>query len=135
MFLQGLDPVDESRAGDAQFHGAGIVAIDAAHRMRALDVPEVLAGQTWDRIFRAGLDHQRGPVLIVHRAQLFKTLHHVALASLAIGGNDRRMAMQARARLRTLGDAARLFLVQEHVGVTAAVSIVQAKRRSRRTCG
>ena len=48
-----------------------------------------------------------------------KPAEHVAAAEAAVGRDHRRVAVQARARLRPLGHAPGLLLVLEHVGVAA----------------
>ena len=49
------------------------------------------------------------------------------VAEPAVGRDDRGVAVQARAGLRALGDALGLLLVQQHVGVAAAVAVVDGE--------
>src|SRR4029077_12888278 len=95
VLLERFDADDESGAGDAQFHGLGIVTIDTAHGMGDELVALVI--------------HKVVGFLIGHGADLFKALHDVAFADHAIGRNDRGVTVQASAGLRFFGDAAGLF--------------------------
>jgi hypothetical protein len=74
-----LNPSDEPRPRDAQLHGPRIVAIDAAHRMRAFLVLE-LRLRPGDRVRRAGLHHFGMRVGVGHLAERFESLEDVAVA-------------------------------------------------------
>src|SRR5437660_3653986 len=62
-----------------------------------------------------------------HGADLLEASHHVAAALLAVGRDDRGVAVQARTRLLELLDALGVVLVLEHEGVAAALAVVHAK--------
>ncbi len=106
-----------------------IVTIDAAHRVRA-------RRRARNGRRRAAGDRIRRPVLttsawaspIRQLAQRLEPLEHIAAAQPAVGRNHRGVTLQAGARLRPLGDALGLLLILQHVGVAAAVAIVDGER-------
>src|SRR5690606_38668215 len=102
--------LDEAGPGDAQRHRLGIVAVDAAHRMRVTAFVELLT-----------------QILITVLIALFEPGHRIAAAELAIERHDRGMTMQAGSRLR-LAQALGRLLVREHVGMTPAVAVVDRER-------
>ena len=65
--------------------------------------------------------------LVRHAGDRSKPFCDVALADEAVQGEDRRVALQARAGLLLLGHAARLLLIEERVGVAAPVAVVDGK--------
>ena len=81
-----------------------------------------------DRIRRAGLHHLGVRRRVGHRAQRREALEHVALAEPPIGRDDRRVAVQALARLRPRRHALGLLLVGQHVRVAAPVAVVDRER-------
>src|SRR5690348_15365772 len=92
---QRRDAVDEAWPSDAQLHGLRIVAIGARDRVRV-----------------ALLLEPRVRSLVAQRRDDLEALHDIATASLAVGGDDRGMAMQTGARLRLLAHALGLLLVR-----------------------
>ncbi|MNS78651.1 hypothetical protein D3C72_1122740 [compost metagenome] len=100
--LEGGDALEEARAGHAQAHRLGVVAVDARDRV----------GHVLDRL------------AIGHLVDDLEALDQVAVAGLLVGHVDRGVAMQTGAGL--LGGVLALGedLVFEHVGVAALLAEV-----------
>ena len=82
-----------------------------------------------DRVRRAGLrPPRRARPGTASLPSATKPGMDVAVAEPAVGRDHRGVAVQARARLRALGDALGLLLVVEHVGVAAALAEVERER-------
>ena len=107
---QRRDASQKPRARDAQSHRLGIVAVHAAHRMPVAAIVKLLV-------------HFRVRELV----RGVEAFHGVAAPELAVKGHDRRVAVEARARLgfrQALGG----LLVEEHERVAAPVAVVDGER-------
>ena len=113
------DAEQESRARDPQLHQLRVVAVDAADRVRAVDVLELDLGPARDRIRRTGLDDLRVRGRVRHRSEQRESFEDVARAEPAVGRDHGRVAVEAVSRLRQRRHPLRLLLIGEHVGVTA----------------
>ena len=113
VVLECFDAIDETRPGDAQLHRLGIMAIDAAHRVR-------------NQLISFFVGNVVG-LLIRHGADFLKAFHDIAFADVAIGWNDRTVAVEAGAGLGFFRHPLGVFLIEKHVGVAAAVAIVDGK--------
>src|SRR5215467_6266228 len=108
--LESLDPRDEAGARDTRRHGLGVMAVETGHGMLDEDLPLlVLHGS------RLGVGHARDQL---------EAFLHVALAREAVERKVGGVTLQTRPRLLPLGHPPRLLLVEERVGVTAAIPIV-----------
>ena len=107
--LQGPDTFDETRPGHAQRHRIGCMTIDARDRMR-------------EGLARLGIRH-----LVV----VLEALDQVAVPGLLVGHVDRRVTVDAGARLLELLHALGEGLVLEHVRVTALLAEIRGKRVAR----
>ena len=83
---------------------------------------------SWQSMHDTGCADQLPGLLQRHGADRLEALHHVAAARLAVGRDDRGVAVQAGARLLELLDALGVVLVLEHEGVAAALAVVHAER-------
>src|SRR5262249_56975116 len=106
--LEGLDPVDESRARHPYPHGLGIVALRAGDRVLDERQPLVVLHVASRLIGHAGHD--------------LESLHDVALAHEAIESEVRGVALNAGAWLPLLGHPPGLLLIEEGEGVATAVA-------------
>jgi hypothetical protein len=103
--FQRAHALDEARPRDLELHRGGIVTIDACHRMR-------------DQLARLG----EGQLI-----DLFEAFHEVAVAGLLVRHGNRRVAMQAGARLLHHILALGVGLVIEHEGVAALLAEILRK--------
>ena len=115
--LEGFDAGDEAGPRDANRHRLGLVAVDAGDRM--LD----------ERLLFVVLHIAR--VAVRHPGDLLEALADVALAGEAIEREVGRVTLDARAGLLLLGHPPRRFLVEERVGVTAPVAVIERERVAR----
>ena len=107
--FQGADALEEARPGDAQRHRVRGVAIDARDGMR-------------EGLARLGIRH-----LVV----VLEALDQVAVPGLLVGHVDRRVAVDAGARLLEVLHALGEGLVLEHVGVAALLAEIRGERVAR----
>src|SRR5262245_19001039 len=113
MSLEGLDPRNEARARDTRRHGLRVVAVEAGHGMLDEHLPLVVLHAP-----RLGVGHARDQL---------EPLLHVALAREAVEGKVGGVTLQTRAGLLPLGHPPRLLLMEERVGVTAAIPRVDGE--------
>jgi len=109
--LERLDPRDEGRPRHPRRHRLRVVAVDARHRILderpALIVLDVVS------------------VAVRHTGYRLEALLDVTLADEAVEREVRRVTLQTRPRLLSLGDALRALLVEQRVGVATPVAVVE----------
>src|SRR4051794_25772989 len=103
--------------------------------MRAVGVLERDHRAAGHGIFRAGLDDLGVRLAVRQLRHRLEALEDIAAAEATVGRNDGRVALDARAGLLALRYPPGLLLVLQHVGVAAAITVVDGEGVSREEPG